>query len=82
MPRKKTEQTKSALPKVSVIERRLANPHGTPSIPITLKTAGEYVVRIVNADMRAGRLHEMTHTKGWTFVEPEEIDGTADEYGL
>jgi hypothetical protein len=85
-----TEQTrkkpgpkpKAALPKVSVIERRLQNPHGTPSVPITLKTEGEHVVRIVNADLRTGRLHEMTHAKGWTFVEPHEIDGTPDEYGL
>lgn len=73
---------KTALPKVSVIERRLQNPHGTPSIPITLKTEGEHVVRIVNADMRTARLHEMTHAKGWTFVEPHELDGTPDEYGL
>ena len=79
MARPKTEKS---LPKVSVIERRLQNPHGTPSMPITLKTAGEHVVRIVNADMRSGRIHEMTHAKGWTFVEPYEIDGTPDEYGL
>lgn len=79
MPRKKT--VVAPLPKVSVIERRLQNPHGTPSVPITLKT-GDYVVRIVNADMRTARLHEMTHAKGWTFVEPQEIDGTPDEYGL
>jgi len=80
--RKKPGPKPKALPKVSVIERRLQNPFGTSSIPITLKTAGEHVVRVVNSELRSGRIHEMTHAKGWTFVTPDEIDGTADEYGL
>lgn len=70
------------LPKVSIIDRRLQNPFGAPSIPITLKTAGKWAVRWVYAKLRAGRLHDMTHNKGWVFVEPSEIDGTPDEYGL
>lgn len=70
------------LPSVSVIDRRLANPFGQGSVPITLKTPGEWEVRWVNSKMRSGRLYEMTHHKGWVFIEPGEIDGTPDEYGL
>ena len=71
-----------ALPKVSVLDRRLANPFGGGTVPITLKTPGRWEIRIVHAKLRAGHLYNMTHHKGWTFVLPEEIDGTPEEYGL
>lgn len=71
-----------ALPKVSVIDRRMANPFGTGSVPITLKTPGQWEVRWVYAKMRPGHLYQMTHQKGWVFVEPAELDGSPDEYGL
>lgn len=75
MPRK-------ALPKVSVLERRLANPFGTPSVPITLKTPGQWAIRIVNSTMRTGRLHDMTANKGWVYVTAAELDGTPADLGF
>lgn len=71
-----------ALPKVSVIDRRMANPFGSGSVPITLKTPGEWEVRWVYSKLRAGRIHDMTQNKGWVFVEPAEMDGTPEEYGM
>src|SRR5688572_6147094 len=73
---------KAKLPKVSVLERRLKNPFGSGTVPITLKTPGRWEVRWVYSKLRSGHLYDMTQHKGWTFIEPEEIDGTADEYGL
>lgn len=70
------------LPKVSVFERRLANPFGAPSIPITLKTPGQWAIRIVNSTMRTGRVHDMTANKGWTFVVVEELDGAPEDLGF
>lgn len=69
-------------PKVSIIDRRLKNPFGTGTVPITLTTPGLWEVRWVYSKLRPGRLYEMTHNKGWVFVEPAELDGSPDEYGL
>ena len=77
---KKTET--KPLPAVSVVDRRLAHPFGSPSVAITLKEGGPWEIRIVDSQLRSGRIHEMRHTKGWDFVRPEELDGTPDEYGL
>lgn len=71
-----------ALPKVSIIDRRLANPFGSGSVPITLKTPGKWEIRWIFADLRAGRIHDVVQNKGWVFVEPSEIDGSPEEYGL
>lgn len=73
---------KKTLPKVSILDRRLANPFGAPSVPIVLKTAGEWEIRWVFSKLRAGRVHEMVHAKGWEFVQPHELLGDPDEYGL
>lgn len=73
---------KPKLPKVSVLDRRLANPFGSGTVPITLKTPGRWEIRIVATKLRAGHLYAMTHQKGWTFVESDEIDGSPEEYGL
>jgi len=73
---------KAALPKVSVIDRRLVNPFGSGTVPITLKTPGDWEIRWIYSKLRAGRLHDVTHNKGWVFVEPDELDGSPDEYGL
>lgn len=70
------------LPKVSVVERRLANPFGAPSVEITLKTAGRWAIRIVNSAIRSGRYYDVVHNKGWVPVEPGELDGRPEEYGL
>lgn len=69
------------VPTVSVLDRRLLHPFGSPSIGVTLKE-GDWEIRIVDSQQRPGRLHDMRHNKGWEFVMPEELDGTADEYGL
>lgn len=73
---------KKQLPKVSVLDRRLANPFGAPSVPITLKTPGDWTVRIVHSNVRAGRLHDMTTNKGWVYVEPSELDGSPMDLGF
>lgn len=83
MPRKAKDTTeRPALPKVSVIERRLAHPFGSPSVPITLKEGGPWAIRIVNQNVRAGRIGDMVHHKGWSFVSASEIDGTPEELGF
>jgi len=71
-----------ALPKVSVLERRLKNPFGVSSAPITLNTPGQWAIRIINSSLRRGRMHDVTHNKGWVFVEPHELDGTPEENGF
>lgn len=71
-----------SLPKVSILDRRLANPFGSGSVPITLKTPGRWEIRWVYSKLRSGHLYDMTQNKGWVFVEPDELDGSGDEYGL
>lgn len=73
---------KPKLPKVSILDRRLANPFGNTSVPITLRTPGEWEIRWVYSKLRPGRLYDMTHNKGWVFVQAEELHGAPDEYGL
>lgn len=73
---------KPKLPKVTVLDRRLRNPFGAPSQAITLKEGGPWEIRWVDAELRPGRLHDMTRNKGWIYITPEELDGTPDEYGL
>lgn len=72
----------ATLPKVSVLERRLQNPFGAPSVAVTLKTPGEWEVRWVFSKLRSGHIYQMVHHKGWAFVEPHELDGDPAEYGL
>lgn len=73
---------KKPLPKVTVLDRRLRNPFGAPSMAITLKTPGDWTVRIVHSNVRAGRLHDMTANKGWVYVEPNELDGSPMDLGF
>lgn len=73
---------KKRVPSVSILDRRLQNPFGTGAVPITLKTPGQWEVRWVYSKLRPGHLYTMTHQKGWVFVEPGELDGSPDEYGL
>src|SRR3990167_316878 len=82
MPRRKKDTSETPLPKVSVLERRLAHPFGSPSVPITLKEGGPWQIRVVNANMRSGRIGDMIHNKGWTFVQASDIDGTPEELGF
>lgn len=73
---------KKALPKVSVLDRRLANPFGAPSVDITLKTPGRWAIHIVNSAVRTGRYYDVVHNKGWVPVAPSELDGRPEEYGF
>lgn len=73
---------KPKLPKVTVLDRRLANPFGTPGVEITLTTPGLWQIRIINSEVRRGRMHDITHNKGWVFVDPTELDGAPEEYGF
>lgn len=73
---------KPKVPKVSVLDRRLASPFGAPSVAITLNTPGLWAIRVANTSVRAGRVHDMTANKGWTFVEASELDGRPDELGF
>ena len=70
------------IPAVSVVDRRLQHPFGAPSVAIELKTPGLWAIRVANRNVRAGRLHDMTHNKGWVYVVPEELDGLPEEYGF
>lgn len=76
------DKAKTPLPKVSVLERRLAHPFGAPSVAMTLRTAGTWAIRVINTGVRSGRLHDVTANKGWTYVEADELDGRPDEYGF
>jgi hypothetical protein len=72
---------KKELPVVSVLERRLANPFGAPSVPITLKDGGRWAIRIANDGVRTGRVHQIIQL-GWTYVTPDEIDGRPADFGF
>ncbi len=69
------------VPTVSVIERRLLQPFGSEAPTITLKDR-TMIVRVVSAALRPDRLYQMQHYKGWTFVEPGDIDGDPTELGF
>ena len=79
---KKKPGPKPKLPKVSILDRRMKNPFGSGTVPITLKTEGQWEVRWVYAKLRPGHVYDMVNRKGWVFVEPDELDGASDEYGL
>ena len=57
-------KTEKKLPKVSILDRRLKNPFGSGTVPITLKTPGQWEVRWVYSKLRAGHVFDMTHNKG------------------
>lgn len=70
---------KKALPKVSILDRRLANPFGFPSEAITLKE-GQWATRWFAESVRSGRVHQ-GHQLGWDFVGPEDLRGPASDVG-
>lgn len=70
---------KKELPKISVLERRIAHPFGMPSEAITLKE-GDWVVRWVNEGVRTGRVYQVQNM-GWDFVSPEELKGQPQDVG-
>jgi len=72
---------KKATPKVSVLERRLENPFGAPSVDIQLKE-GQWALRVINANVRSGRIYEVIHHKGWEFVLTDELPMKPEELGF
>ena len=72
---------KAKLPHVSIVERRIKHPFGAPSVPVVLKSGGQFAIRIVNTTMRNGRLHEVLQ-KGWSYVTPDELVGDPMELGF
>ena len=67
------------LPKVSIIDRRLANPFGLPSEPIHLKD-GQWAVRWFAESVRSGRVHQGQQL-GWVCVSAEDLTGDASDIG-
>ncbi len=76
MPRAKKE-----IPVVSVLERRLQHPFGAPSVPITMKDGQQWATHWINAELRAGRVHQAIKM-GWTYVLPTDLDGSIEELGF
>jgi hypothetical protein len=72
-------KAKKELPKVSVIDRRLANPFGLPSQAIYLKE-GQWALRWFAESVRTGRIYQAQQL-GWDFVLPEELRGTPSDAG-
>lgn len=68
------------LPKVSVLERRLLNPFGSPSIKIDLKDGGQWATRWVSETLRTGRVYQVQGL-GWDFVTPDDIVGDPADFG-
>ena len=64
----------------ATVRNRIAEPFGGSPHEIPLKRK-DLVVRVVDAQLRAGRVHEMTR-KGWEFVVPEDIAGTPEDFGF
>ena len=67
------------LPKVSIIERRLKHPFGSPSEAIKLKE-GDWATRWVSETLRTGRVYQVQNL-GWDFVTPEEVVGQPTDLG-
>lgn len=76
-----TEERATALPSISVLERRLQNPFGEGSPAVRLKQPG-WTLHVVNSALRSGRYHDVVRNKGWVPVEPQEIDGDPLDFGF
>lgn len=69
-------------PKVSVLERRLENPFGSPSVEIQLKGSKKWALRIVNANVRSARIHQVIHNMGWEWVLVNELPSPPEDLGF
>ena len=74
-------KTDKALPKISVLAKRLQQPFGEGSPAIQLKEDG-WAVHVINTKVRPGRYHDVTRNKGWVPVLPDEVDGQAEDFGF
>lgn len=66
----KTDQTPA--PRISVLERRLQNPFGEPSAPITFKEPNRFP-RWFNAAIITDKIWRAKN-KGWSFVYPKDVE--------
>lgn len=85
MSRRAADQTETdAAPRISVIDRRLKNPFGTPSRDIPLK--GEkrtWVVRTFCADAEhPNRHYDAVHRLGWTPITDDDLAAPAGSLGF
>lgn len=74
MARKPAEKV---LPKVSILDRRLAHPFGFPSESIALKH-GQWAVRWFSEGLRTGRIYQAQQL-GWDFVNADELRGVPSD---
>ena len=68
----KTEPTKPRKPRISVLERRLQNPFGEPSVEIRMKDPN-VKPRWFNDDARPGQIHRAKEL-GWVPVDPDMVE--------
>src|SRR5690349_24702954 len=66
------DKTESVKPRISVLERRLQNPFGEPSIPILLKEPG-FICRWFNNAISSDKSWRAEQLKGWEYVRPEMV---------
>jgi hypothetical protein len=81
MARKAADQTES--PRISVIDRRLRNPFGTPSREIPLKGDKKgWVVRTFAADPEhPNRHYDAVHRLGWTPLTKDDLAVSIESLG-
>jgi hypothetical protein len=83
MARPRKDQTDTDAPRISVIDRRLKNPFGTPSREIPLK--GEkrnWVVRTFSADPEhPNRHYDAVHRLGWQPLTEEDLAVSIESLG-
>ena len=58
--------------RLSVIDRRLQNPFGEPSVAIQFKEGG-WVPRWFNGAISSDKVWRAKHIKGWELVEPDML---------
>lgn len=80
---RKAAQTETEAPRISVIDRRLTNPFGTPSRDIPLQ--GEkrnWVVRTFCADAEhPNRHYDAVHRLGWVPLAAEDLAVSVESLG-
>lgn len=91
MPRKAADTTETSAtgsattaPRISVLDRRLKNPFGTPSRDIPLKGDKRgWVVRTFCADAEhPNRHYDAVHRLGWTPLTPDDLAYSVESLGF
>lgn len=85
MARQRATEQADTTPRVSVINRRLQNPFGTPSrdIPLKGEKARGWVVRTFSADPEhPNRHYDAVHRLGWVPLSVEDLAVSAESIGF